>query len=598
MPFRIHFFKLLSWGVLIAAPAGLHPPLFAQAIPLSTADLRLPSDSAGDGGTLAVRLTYPADPADYRYPDGAPVAVYLPGGMRPGGLGGGSSIAQAGFVLINFLFPGGREGAFSSDGVYDDRGDACQRAVRDVVLFAMGGLRDSAGRTLDEVVPGPVRYGIVGLAPFSNGLIGLITLSRYGDVLPFTPYHAGWENPTGAQAITVDLGGIRDDCDATLDSDGNGEPGDDGRNPWYDPLTGYSPTSCTVDFTKLEFDPVPSLRYEDNAGICAAVNQAGEVFLDGRTNGRVDFRPGKPGCQDFDGDGRIETTEDFILGKWHTFDTACRVRFHYTVETTRALRDRGVFAGPWPAWIDMVEESQAFWELRDATGHFGAIAARFPGFKGITVFTRQDHVQSQPDHPHVRQTMDGFQGQGLWFRLNPDAVYFQAISGSLPAGYAETPAGAAIPLGEMKNHAEPRGTAADLMGAAANAELADRIYSGCWWPDLGALLRPGVVPDAVVGDLVLEADRTTLHWTPAAGAFCYDLLRGDVGGLSIQAGKVFLSGAVCLEEDSPDTGGADPDAPPAGHAWYYLVKPNGLDGHFGTARDGAPRVAGEGACGG
>ena len=209
----------------------------AAQVPLASADVRLQSEGAG-GGTLAVRLTYPASVTNYRYPDGAPVAVYLAGGFTPGGLGGSPRIPQQGFVLVTFIYPGGSEGATASDGIYDYRGDNCQKALRDMIRFAGGVATDTLGRLIDDVVPGPVHPGLVGLAPFSNGLIGLITLDRYGAEIPFTPYHVGWENPTSGQIVAVELGGIRDDCDPATDSDGNGIPGDDGRNPWYDPANG------------------------------------------------------------------------------------------------------------------------------------------------------------------------------------------------------------------------------------------------------------------------------------------------------------------------------------------------------------------------
>jgi len=570
----------------------------AQSVPLASADLRLPSEGAGTGGTLAVRLSFPASEADYRYLDGAPVAVYLPGGMRPGSLSGGERIAEAGFVVVKFLFPGGREGSTSSNGVYDDRGDACQQATRDVILFAMDAATDSLGRTIDDIVPGKVRRGIVGLSPFSNGLVGLVTLGRYGKALPYAPYQVGWENPTSAQIVTGDLGMTRDDCNPALDSDGDGVPGDDIRNPWYDPATGYSPTTLALDFSRLEFDPAYPKIFEDNAGVCASRSKGGAVFHDGRANGRVDFVPAKPGCFDLDADGALETTEDYVLGEWHTFDAACALKLHYAPETTRALRDRGVFSGRWPPWIATVEETEAFWQLRDATRYWDAIAALFPRFKAMTVFTRQDHMQSQVDHPSVRQAMDGMLARGLWYRLNADAYYYQAVNGSLPGGYVETPANAAVPAGSMKAHAEPLETPNAQMAAAGHAEMADRLYSGCFWPDLFSSLRPGGVPETEARTLSIDPGRISIRWTPAAGAFCYDVLRGDVAALAIGGGRVNLVGATCVENDSSDAASNDLATPAPGRAWYYIVKPNGIDGTYGTASDGSVRTDAGRACGG
>ncbi len=567
----------------------------AAQVPLASADVRLQSEGAG-GGTLAVRLTYPASVTNYRYPDGAPVAVYLAGGFTPGGLGGSPRIPQQGFVLVTFIYPGGSEGATASDGIYDYRGDNCQKALRDMIRFAGGVATDTLGRLIDDVVPGPVHPGLVGLAPFSNGLIGLITLDRYGAEIPFTPYHVGWENPTSGQIVAVELGGIRDDCDPATDSDGNGIPGDDGRNPWYDPATGYGPSSFAVDFGVLAFDPLFPGRYTDPTGRCAAVNQAGAVFHDGRTNGRVDFMPGAFGCLDYDGDGTIEASEDYKLGGIATFTAACGIEIFHSRETTRALSERNVFPGVWPSWIATVEESGAFWDLRDATAHWDGIASRFPRLKAMTVFSRKDHVQSQSDHPHVRQAMDGIRSHGLWYRLNADAAYFAAVNGSLPAGYVETAANADVPPGEMSAHGEPSGTASDDMSASGLAEMADRLHAGCWWADLDGTMPAASLVAPEAGDIALGSDRSGISWTAADGAYCYDVLRGDLTALADDGARVVLGGGSCIEEDSADTVAADETFPGPGQGFFYVVKPNGLHGGYGVSSAGRPRVDVFGAC--
>lgn len=576
--------------VIAAAPA------LAQ-VPADSVDLRLASDGTGSPtGTLAVRVTYPRNLTDYRYPDGAPVVVYLPGGTGPGNLGAGRALVDPGFVLVTFLFPGGSEGSFSSDGAYDYRGDNCQKALRDVIRFAESAAIDTLGRTLDDIVPGSVHPLILGLAPFSNGLIGLVTLDRYGSAIPWSPYHAGWENPTNAQIINGDLGTNSRDCDASLDGDGNGLAGDDGNNPWYDPATGYGPTSFDLDDSALAWAPLFPGNYTDPAFRCPPASPSGAVLHDGRTNGRVDFKPGQFGCLDYDGDGVIERTEDFRLLGQTTFTSSCLLKVYFSPEVTHALADRSVFPGTWPAWIATVPEADAYWPLRDATVHWEGIASRFPDFRGLTTFTRQDHVQSQGDHPHVRQVRDGFASRGMWLRLNADAAYYQDVNGTLPEGYVETPANASIPMGEMKSRAEPQGTSADTMGSAANAEMADRIHAGCWWNDLTGVLRSPVQPEPDSAELTIGADRKTISWTAASGAFCYDLLRGDVGALSDDGSRVLLGNASCVTEDSAGLTAEDETLPFPGKSFYYVVKPNGLHGTYGASSSGHTRSDARGAC--
>jgi len=585
--------RLVILCLVAAALTLVALPADAQ-VSLASTDLRLASDGTG-AGALAVRLKYPSSIGDYRYPDGAPVAVYLPGGFGGGDLDAGARLAQAGFVVVSFLYPGGRDGTITSDGVYDYRGDNCQRAVRDILRFAEGEATDTLGRTIDDVVPGPVLTSIVGLAPYSNGLIGLVTLDRYGADIPRAPYQCGWENPTGDQIIAGDLGSRGKDCDPAVDGDGNGVPGDDGNNPWYDPVSGYGPTTFSVDFSLLEYDPaVPAHSYADPGFRCTPVSRPGAVFHDGRTNGRLDFNPANLTCLDYDGDGVIEQSEDFQLGGITTYTPACALKVFYTSEVTHALSDLAVFPSGWPAWIATPAEADAYWPLLDVTSHWGAIASRFPGLHLMTTFTKQDHVQSQNDHPHVRQVQDGAATQSLWYRLNADASYYEAENGSLPAGYVETPANAAVPMGDLKAHAEPIGTNNDAMQVAGHAEMSDRTYRGCWWPDLSGAIRPTAVPEAEVAALSFGADRATLLWSAAGGALCYDVLRAS--SLRAEGGQVQLRGGSCVEEDSPDTGAIDSQIPVAGEIFFYVVKPNGIHGRYGADSAGRPRLDTDRGC--
>lgn len=578
---------LVRSAFVILSLLGAIAPALAQ-ISLTSVDIRLPSGSTG-GGTLAVRVTYPSSTSNYRYPDGAPVAIYLPGGFNAGTLYEGSYIAEQGFVLISFLYPGGNEGAFSSDGTFDYRGNLCQLALLDVIRYASGAATDSLGRTLDALVPGSVHPGMVGFAAYSNSLIGLITLDRYGASIPITPYQTGWENPTNDQILAYDLGINAYDCNSQVDGNGDGIATDDGDNPFYDGVTGYGATSFTVDYSRLSFDPSASLTWTDPESRCSPVILNGVVFLDGSPNGVLDYSASTPGCLDFDGDGLLETTEDFRLGAWRTFDASCNLKLYYSRQVTQLLASSGIFGGSWPSWLATAAQAAAFWNLRDSTVHWDGVRSRFPDFHAMTVYTKLDHVESQPDHPHVRQVMDGAMSRGLWYRLNADAVYYAAVNGSTPPGYVETPAKAAIPSGQMKTHAEPIGTNKDDMMAAAQAEMADRLHAGCWWADLGSTIQPGVTPAPEVGAVNWAANGNSFTWSAPAGAFCYDVIKGTLRTMTDNGQVVALNNASCLEEDSPDTTAVDTAVPLKGKGFYYLVKPNGVHGSYGSSSAGHPR---------
>jgi hypothetical protein len=101
----------------------------------------------------------------------------------------------------------------------------------------------------------------------------------------------------------------------------------------------------------------------------------------------------------------------------------------------------------------------------------------------------------------------------------------------------------------------------------------------------------GVLDLDAVAHVVLS-DRTSLKlrrdpggsvasWSPVLGATSYDLVRGDVAQLGESAAGVALGAVTCLLDDAaePDLlGREDAAVPPAGGAFFYLVRPNGAPG--------------------
>jgi hypothetical protein len=65
---------------------------------------------------------------------------------------------------------------------------------------------------------------------------------------------------------------------------------------------------------------------------------------------------------------------------------------------------------------------------------------------------------------------------------------------------------------------------------------------------------------------------------------------------------VHLGVVTCVEDDSSDLttrGTADPDLPPTGEAFFYLVRPNpptGGPGYYGSSSAREPRQADSGDC--
>lgn len=160
-----------------------------------------------------------------------------------------------------------------------------------------------------------------------------------------------------------------------------------------------------------------------------------------------------------------------------------------------AAQANGLFGATRPAHLMTPAQSAAYWSQRDATQRYAALAAARPDFAAMLLCRKGDHVQTPDDHPHVRQAYDGFVNHGPWCRLNGDAAYYQRVAGTPPAGYVETPANVAVPMGDMKAHAEPNTVNLNSWQAAVVAEMADRACFGVWDPDLAA----AIVPDSVLG---------------------------------------------------------------------------------------------------
>ena len=137
---------------------------------------------------------------------------------------------------------------------------------------------------------------------------------------------------------------------------------------------------------------------------------------------------------------------------------------------------------------------------------------------------------------------------------------------------------------------EPSGTASDATSAKGLAEMADRLHAGSWWADLDGTMPAASLVAPEAGDIALGPDRSGISWTAADGAYCDDVLRGDLTALADDGARVVLGGGSCIEEDSADTVAADETFPGPGQGFFYVVKPNGLHGGYGVSSAGRPRV--------
>ena len=417
------------------------------------------------GGYLALRIYY----LQPRFQDGtSPVCIYVPGTNKKGDLlPPPSGLIEEGIVFIKFLFPGGYDTLTGrhSDGIYDNRGMNCLKALKDIVLFSQGIKTDSLGRTIDEIVGYPIDHDNVGFFASSNGGgISTIVTSIFKDSIIYPVWMVGWENPTNSQLICADL--VNKDRDSLRDGDNDGNPLNDYWNPRY---IRYGDTILVVDYSQIKFDP--------------NFPPTGCIFLDGNGNDTFDLIDlGGFLSPDLDSSGLLEIDEDFLLiafpdtgGKWV-----------YSYPVTLAAAQYNIFGGSWPPWIADTQEARIFWSIREAVLHYDN-ALKMKAV--ILVFSKWDHVQPHDDKPHIHQAFNGFFRNGIWVRLNPDSVYSSYVF-PFASFYPDNPANwAPSDWNTIENYAYPEDEDADRgFQIAGILEMVDRVYYDIWIPDLDEML--------------------------------------------------------------------------------------------------------------
>ncbi len=455
---------LLLIGLLLAFPDQGTAHRTAVAAPggsTVTVDVDLPSTSTGTpGGTLAVRVVAPGA-GQARYPQGAPVVVYVPGSSGSGQLKLPMPDAED-IVQITFLFPGGVDpGGRTSDGTYDYRGRNSIAALRDVILYAAGLKAAADGRTIDQVVPVTVLHQNIGLLGVSNGgNIAVAVAAQHGKALDgYLRYIVQWESPVSSQIATVDLGGIYLDCPP-----GRRPMRMDVTNPRY---RAYGSPVLDVDYSQLAYDPGDPRH---------------PIFLDGDGDGRYTTVRLANGCRtpDTDGNRTLDMDED-----WPLRGFTDGVRWVYSRAATQAMADLDLFGGSWPAEIATVAQANAFWDLREAVRLYGDALTNIPDLEGMVLASPVDHVQAAVDHPHIRQAFEGWDAAGAWVQINPSPDYLVEVDSRL-AGRTDLPDnGPNTPPGDWSDpsgYTVPEDVPPVVLQMAAVYQMADRVQDATTSP--------------------------------------------------------------------------------------------------------------------
>jgi hypothetical protein len=351
-----------------------------------------------------------------RYPEGAPVVIWGPGGFEIKSLRHDLPPSVDDVIIITFLFPGGEDATAgkTSDGVYDYRGYNCIGAMRDVILYAAGERTDTLGRTIDDIAAVPVLHHNIGMIGVSNGgNIIVAAAALFGDqFVGHLRYIVQWETPVSSQVATRDLGRV------WL------EPPNPAQGDFFNPrYQGYGPFALAVDYADLAYDATGELR---------------QVFHDGNDDSvytTVESPVTHVQTPDLDLNGALSLTEDFPLD---TYPYADGVKGVYSRAVSHALADNHVMPYPWPEGIASPAEADAYWDIRESVRLYDDVAAHLPDLEAMVLCGVHDHVQSAPTKPHIRQAFEGWHNNGAWVQINPTPAYLIEADASL-AGRADLP---------------------------------------------------------------------------------------------------------------------------------------------------------------
>jgi len=438
LAFGSAFSLLLCLLGLIPALAVTDIPPESLKIPRMVAEESVstfvPSETAPGQG-LAVNLIYPPKP---RYPEGAPVVVVVPGGTAADGLGFSMHAAQAGFVEVRFAFPGGGKSGLASSGIYDNRGQSCQAALRDILLFAQGKLPDSQGRTVRDLVPVKVYLGSIGIVGWSNGgNIALVTLSKFAEQLGAVGWAAFYECPAGALFFPPNLGG---DQDLKINS--------------HYRQGSCATGKCLVDYRKLTWQA----DAQKNTGLHKRLGE-----------------PEIPGVLFFD-ENRNRIWDE---AREYAFSYATDIGLEkqiYPPQVTKAVQRFRVFGDKWPGTVATSAESVAYFQERDGSLYVPDVCQKLPGLLVEIFGSKTDHMQRQPDHPHVALLYNAFLANRAKFvRLNPDPVYVVQAANMSAFNFVDNKPNASLDADAIDLNLEPEGLTPDYVFMdAAIAELSDR----------------------------------------------------------------------------------------------------------------------------
>lgn len=386
------------------------------------------------GGAVTLELVAPKQA---RYPEGAPVAVFVQGGwttqMVPLREGVPQLSTAEGLAVVYLNFPD-VDGAIAAG---DARGADDRAALAVALRYAADQVQDTDGCTVGDRLGAVGGFaGPVALAGYSNGgNLAWATLADSSLDLPDVGGVATFETPASGQFVLSETGG------------------EDGASPLY------TPGSCRLDadtngiVCPLDYPPLAVGRGEGN------------LFHDANGDGVYD-----------DGDTLIHDVS------WES--EGLRVQ---SLPAAQAAAEQGLDLPGRPT----VEETDAFWAVREAPRAMPAVAARFPKLAGIAIGTEVDHtLVGTVDHPHVVGMVEAMRAAGIaWSRLQPDASYVALVTGvdGMPEVSADAPV--TLDRDDWPMLPEQLRLSEGRLLTAGVLELVDRARRDDWRPDIAEVLQ-------------------------------------------------------------------------------------------------------------
>lgn len=163
--------------------------------------------SVAPGNGIAVNIIFPEK---VRYKAGAPIAIVVSGNESTS-LSMSMHAANCGIAEVRFAYPGCGIRQFHSDGIFDNFGESCSTALKDVILFMRGETNDYKGRSVKDLIPVKLDQSVLGLVAWETGAnIALVTLAKHQEKIPFVSYLAFFEGAAGCMFAPDNLGTVKD----------------------------------------------------------------------------------------------------------------------------------------------------------------------------------------------------------------------------------------------------------------------------------------------------------------------------------------------------------------------------------------------------